>query len=102
MGSKAAVKGSLDKDIIRRIVRAHINEVRSCYDRGLRRYRNLGGRVEINFTIIETGHVENAVGSEPGTCCRSRAGGLCLYPCFYAASGNESQHHRSPGGYCYS
>src|SRR5690606_10423168 len=31
--SKAEVKGSLDKDIIRRIVRRHVSEVRYCYEK---------------------------------------------------------------------
>jgi hypothetical protein len=35
--AKATVTGALDKDIIRRIVRAHINEVRYCYNQGLAR-----------------------------------------------------------------
>ncbi len=57
---KAAVMGSLDKDIIRRIVRAHINEVRYCYNRGLAKKPSLAGRVEVEFIIAATGRVENA------------------------------------------
>jgi hypothetical protein len=55
--AKAHVKGSLDKDIIRRIVRAHINEVRYCYNQGLARDPTLAGKVSINFTIGPTGSV---------------------------------------------
>src|SRR5690606_7250695 len=45
--AKAEVKGNLDQDIVRRVVRAHINEVRSCYSRGLARDPALAGRVVI-------------------------------------------------------
>jgi TonB family protein len=59
--AKATVKGALDKDIIRRIVRAHINEVRYCYNQGLVRDPNLKGRVEVQFTIGPTGKVPVSV-----------------------------------------
>lgn len=55
--AKATVKGALDRDIIRRIVRAHINEVRSCYNAGLTKDPKLEGRVAIDFTIGTTGKV---------------------------------------------
>jgi TonB family protein len=55
--ARAEVKGSLDKDIIRRIVRAHINDVRSCYNQGLTKNPNLQGRVAITWTIDKTGKV---------------------------------------------
>ncbi len=58
--AKAQVKGALDRDIIRRIVRAHINEVRSCYNQGLSRDPSLQGRVVIQFTIAD-GKVPAAV-----------------------------------------
>lgn len=54
---KARVVGALDHDIIRRIVRAHIGEVRGCYEAGLRRNDNLRGRVAIRFTIGPGGKV---------------------------------------------
>ncbi|KIG11799.1 putative signal peptide protein [Enhygromyxa salina] len=57
----AEVVGSLDRDIIRRIVRAHINEVRSCYNAGLSRDPSLEGRVEIGFTIDAMGDVDQSV-----------------------------------------
>jgi hypothetical protein len=58
-GSK--VEGALDKDIIRRIVRAHLNEVRSCYNAGLQKDPALTGRVSINFVIKGDGAVGSAV-----------------------------------------
>ena len=59
--AKATVKGSLDKDIIRRIVRSHINEVRHCYNQGLAKDPSLEGRVSIQFTIGPTGKVVTSV-----------------------------------------
>jgi TonB family protein len=62
--AKAEVKGAIDKDIIRRIVRAHINEVRHCYNQGLVKDPNLKGRVAIQFTIGPSGNVPVAVVQE--------------------------------------
>jgi tetratricopeptide (TPR) repeat protein len=59
--AKAEVVGALDKDIIRRIVRAHINEVRYCYNQALARDPNAKGRVAIQFTISGAGKVPSAV-----------------------------------------
>jgi len=53
----ANVRGSLDKEIIRRIVRRHINEVRYCYDQALAAHPSLEGRVVTQFTIAPTGRV---------------------------------------------
>lgn len=47
----------LDKEIIRRVVRAHMNEVRYCYEKGLIGDAALEGRVTIGFTVAEDGTV---------------------------------------------
>jgi len=62
--AKAEVSGALDKDIIRRIVRAHINEVRFCYNQGLAKNPGLFGRVAVRFTIDGKGSVASAAVSE--------------------------------------
>ena len=54
------VMGSLDKEIIRRVIRAHMNEVRACYEQGLRRQPTLAGRVVVRFTISSIGTVSGA------------------------------------------
>ncbi|MEM6290562.1 MAG: AgmX/PglI C-terminal domain-containing protein [Myxococcota bacterium] len=54
---KHTVTGSLDKQIIRRIVRAHVNEVRYCYEKGLVGDPSLEGTVTIDFTISGNGKV---------------------------------------------
>lgn len=54
---KAEVEGDLDGDIIRRIVRAHISEVRSCYEQGLADQPKLKGEVVIGFEISADGKI---------------------------------------------
>jgi hypothetical protein len=53
--------GSLDKEIIRRIVRRHVNEVRYCYEQALPRRPELAGRLVVGFTIAPNGHVVTSV-----------------------------------------
>jgi TonB family protein len=55
--AKVTVKGALDRDIVRRIVRAHLNEVRYCYQRDLQHDPSLQGRVEVQFSIDGRGSV---------------------------------------------
>jgi TonB family protein len=52
-----SVRGSLDKEIIRRTVRRHLNEVRYCYENALAAHPALSGRVVVQFTIGPTGRV---------------------------------------------
>ncbi|MDB4970954.1 MAG: putative abductin-like protein [Myxococcales bacterium] len=47
----------LDKEIVRRIVRQHRNEVRYCYERALVAKPELTGRIVTQFTIANTGRV---------------------------------------------
>ena len=54
---KHQVKGGLDPDLVRRIVRAHINELRGCYAKGLTRRASLHGRVTVAFTVGTQGRV---------------------------------------------
>jgi len=54
---QAAVRGSLDKEIIRRIIRRHINEVKYCYEQELTKKPELGGRIMVQFTIAASGQV---------------------------------------------
>lgn len=56
----AMVKGSLSKEVIRRIVHRHINEVKFCYERQLAQRPDLSGRVSIKFIISGTGAVQMA------------------------------------------
>ena len=65
----------LDADTIRRIVRAHVMEVRLCYEQALTRDPNAGGKIDVTFTIGEKGRVtaaraasDEAANKELGDC----------------------------------
>ncbi len=49
-GDSAQARGALDREIIRRIVRRHIDELFACYEPALA--RRLGGALTIEFTIV--------------------------------------------------
>ncbi|HEY3356314.1 MAG TPA: TonB family protein [Polyangia bacterium] len=57
---QAQVRGSLDKEIIRRVIRSHIKEVKFCYEQELLRKPDLYGRVTIQFTITPMGSVSSS------------------------------------------
>jgi len=99
--------GSLDKEIIRRIVRRHLNEVKYCYDQALVRQPKLDGRLVAQFTIAGTGRViasvvqSSTLGSTPVEMCVVNAikrwefpaptgGGLAIvsYPFTFSPAGN--------------
>jgi TonB family protein len=73
--ARPEVIGGLDTDVIRRAVRAHINEVRGCYNKALARDPNAKGRVAVAFVIDDKGrvlaaHVRESTMKDPavGTC----------------------------------
>jgi hypothetical protein len=57
----AEVRGSLSKEVIRRVIRRHLNEVRFCYEQQLRQRPDLEGRVSVKFIISPTGSVQSSV-----------------------------------------
>lgn len=57
----AEVRGSLSKEVIRRVVRRHINEVKFCYEQQLNSRPDLQGRVTTRFVISPTGSVQSAM-----------------------------------------
>lgn len=59
--AKAIIKGPMDKDVIREVVRSHIEDVRYCYNQGLLEQDDLSGRVTVQFTIGPDGAVAAAV-----------------------------------------
>lgn len=61
---KPAVTGSLDREIIQRVVRQHRREITYCYESELQKNRNLAGRVTVRFTISATGSVVSATTAE--------------------------------------
>ena len=56
----ADVRGSLSREVIRRVIRRHINEVRFCYEQELNSRPDLEGRVQVSFIISPTGAVQSA------------------------------------------
>lgn len=56
----------LDPDTIRRIVRAHVTEVRLCYEQALTRDPDAGGTIDVTFTIGEKGRVTAAAAASSG------------------------------------
>ena len=57
----ADVRGSLSKEVIRRVIRRHINEVRFCYEQELNQRPDLEGRVTVKFIISPTGSVQTSM-----------------------------------------
>lgn len=53
----STVRGALDKEIVRRVIRLHLNEVKYCYEQELARRPSLGGRVVVHFAISASGQV---------------------------------------------
>ncbi len=56
----ADVRGSLSKEVIRRVIQRHINEVRFCYEQELNSRPDLSGRVQVKFIISPSGAVQAA------------------------------------------
>lgn len=53
--------GSLDKEVIRRVIRSHLKEIKFCYEQQLIHDASLQGRVEVQLTITPSGRVESGV-----------------------------------------
>jgi len=56
-GARPLVRGSLDKEVIRSVIRSHLNEIRSCYESELSKNPDLLGRISVQFTVAFTGDV---------------------------------------------
>ncbi|MBQ9818609.1 MAG: TonB family protein [Proteobacteria bacterium] len=52
------VTNSADKHLIQKIIRIHLGEVRACYERELKKTKNISGRVVVQLTINPKGEVE--------------------------------------------
>lgn len=51
------IDGSLDPEIIRRIIRQHRSEYQYCYNKQLQVKRDLAGKIKVKFTISGSGQV---------------------------------------------
>jgi outer membrane biosynthesis protein TonB len=52
---QATVEGGLDKPAVREVVKAHIDEVRGCYNAELVEDENVEGRSVVSFVILADG-----------------------------------------------
>ena len=57
---RAEVKGSLSKEAIRRVIHRNRQQVRFCYEQGLLRQPDMGGRLTVRFVISPDGSVQAA------------------------------------------
>lgn len=84
--AKASVGPGLDRELVRRVVRAHINEVRSCYGFDMQRRANLQGRVAVAFVVAASGQVvrselkESTMASATTEACIVAAVGRWRFP----------------------
>jgi TonB family protein len=104
--SDPVVMGSLDKELIRRVIHANRNQIRYCYESQLTRYPKLSGKVAVKFIITAAGTVASsqvaqstAGNSELETCVAGRVhtwifpkpkgGGVVIvtYPFIFKPSG---------------
>jgi TonB family protein len=75
----ALVHGALSKEIIRRVIRRHLNEVKYCYEKQLPQAPDMAGVVSVKFIINGTGNVQNSavsnssLGSAPVEQCVAQA-----------------------------
>ena len=53
--------GSMDREVIRRVIRSHMPEVKFCYERALMAQKDLSGRVQVKFMISPTGKVTASI-----------------------------------------
>ncbi|MBN8611681.1 MAG: DUF2330 domain-containing protein [Deltaproteobacteria bacterium] len=56
----ATVDGDLSPEVVHRVVRRHINELRFCYEQDLAQNPSASGRVDLSFVIAPTGAVSEA------------------------------------------
>lgn len=59
------VHGALDKDVIQRIMRRHVSQVRYCYERALQQDPSLTGKLKVKFVIGPDGKVTSAAALQP-------------------------------------
>jgi hypothetical protein len=60
MEGRVTVVGSLDKDVIRRVIKRAMPAIKYCYEQGLLQNKNLAGKVSIYFVISNNGTVASA------------------------------------------
>ncbi|MGC4115857.1 MAG: AgmX/PglI C-terminal domain-containing protein [Myxococcales bacterium] len=56
----SVVQGSLDKELIRQVIKRNIGQIRYCYETELQTKPNLSGKVPVRFVIAPNGDVQTA------------------------------------------
>lgn len=59
-GTEASIKGSLAQSVVRKAVREHLGEVKSCYEAQLAANPKLEGTVTVEFTVASNGSIKSA------------------------------------------
>jgi len=108
--SSVEVRGALSKEVIKRVIQRHVNEVRYCYEQQLTLNPKLTGKVSIKWQINADGRASNPMllggdattlpNEEVGRCIMSRivtwefpkprGGGIAIvtYPWILRSSGS--------------
>ncbi|MBL8601105.1 MAG: AgmX/PglI C-terminal domain-containing protein [Myxococcales bacterium] len=77
-GDSVGGEGNVDANAVARIIRGQLGGIRSCYERSLRNNPTLSGRLDVRFTIGESGRISSINSSglpaapEVGTCVEGR------------------------------
>ncbi|MDP2270549.1 MAG: adventurous gliding motility protein GltG [Archangium sp.] len=106
--SEPMVMGSLDKELIRKVIHANRGQIRYCYESQLNRFPKLNGKVAVKFIISPTGSVstssvaQTTVGNAELEACvagrvrtwtfpKPKGGGVVIvtYPFIFAQSGGQ-------------
>lgn len=88
MGSKTVVLGSIDPELLRKILREYIPQFRHCYQKELTQHsEKIKGILDLNFTISSTGKVskydieiKDAKFSKSGVGCMGQVLSLIEFP----------------------
>ncbi len=59
--SEPEITGSIDRELIRRVVRSHLDQLRYCYEVQLTKNPKLSGKVAVKWVVTEQGTVSSSV-----------------------------------------
>lgn len=74
----AAVLGSIDKELVRRVIQEHASQIRYCYEQELQRDPRLEGKVVVRWIINADGRVSNPQIDAGGTTMASDPVHRCM------------------------
>jgi TonB family protein len=84
--SPVSVVGTLDRELVRKVIQDHKQQIRACFESLLNQYPDLNGRVQTQFTIGEEGQVlkstvlQSTTGSKELDSCVARHVRLWEFP----------------------